>query len=149
MSRRSDKASSSTSLPKPAPENIATREYYSTIPEDEADFDVECPSPKSAPEETDEQGSSEQGDWTELGQDGQPVLKAKHSPSPSEILLQSDLQDQMALGELDREMREKGRTVEERKEKLLALRGELEREREVQRSCSLETGLSFGCADRT
>lgn len=54
---------------------------------------------------------------------------APHSPSPSDIVLNSDLQDVAEMSALDLELRQRGVERGERKEKLLELQGILVGER--------------------
>ena len=107
---------SSSTLPTPAGENIATREYYHTLPSDEPDTEFEFPSAPQSP-----QKAAVQPAETE---------RRGPSPTPSDILLQSELQDLPVLSAADEEMRREGKTERERKVRLVRLRGELEERRE-------------------
>jgi hypothetical protein len=120
MSRRANSSrNTSFSLPTPAGENIATREYYHTIPIDEPDTDIEYSSAPQSPKKADVQPA-------------EPAEPAERipSPTPSEILLQSELQDLSVLSAADAEMRREGKTEKERKKRLVRLRGQLEEKRE-------------------
>lgn len=140
MSRKCSKTNttpSAPSLPIPAPLNIATREYYrpsATVDANDADIDfpTSAPSSPKPQDENEQQGknardvrSEEVYDFIEISKT--PV--APHSPSPSDIVLNSDLQDVAEMSALDRELRERGVERGEKKEKLLELQGMLVRER--------------------
>lgn len=120
MSRRPNNPRYSSSiLPTPAGENIATREYYHPLSTNEYDYDMDFPSAPQSPKKA----------------AVQPAERVERSPSPtpSEILLQSELQDLPVLSAVDEKMRREGRTEAERKVRLVRLREKLEERRERER----------------
>ncbi|KAG9206597.1 hypothetical protein G6514_003431 [Epicoccum nigrum] len=120
MSRRPNNPRYSSSiLPTPAGENITTREYYHPLSTDEHNDGMEFPSAPQLPKKA----------------AVQPAERVERSPSPTppEILLQSELQDLPVLSAVDEKMRTEGRTEAERKVRLVRLREKLEERRERER----------------
>jgi hypothetical protein len=112
--------------PKPAPQNTATREYYSiddtadSPPEDNIDYPSSSPSP--SPTHTLPKNTT--GSTIEVQHEPTP------SPTPSDIITAAALEDIVAMGEYNKDMMKKSVSEKERKEKLLALQERLVADRE-------------------
>lgn len=83
---------------------------------DEPDTDIEYWSAPQSPKKVDVQPAERE--------------ERTPSPTPSEILLQSELQDLPVLSAVDKEMRGEGKTEREKKVRLVRLREQLEERRE-------------------
>ena len=120
MSRK--RSNTTVSLPTPAPENIATREYYrSSETNDAHDRNIDYPvSRRPSPEEQEDKNSegvssTDINDFVEVSKD------RPYSPSPSDIVTDCDLEDTVAMANLDRVLREGGAERAKRKKELLWL----------------------------
>jgi hypothetical protein len=120
------------------PKNTATREFFSTDETDAPPDEVDCASSAdSSPTiRAQKTGGEEKKDVAE--DPGKKVLISpkgreearETSPTPSDIVLNADMEDVGALGEMNRKMRDDGVSVEERKERLREMQGELVERRE-------------------
>ncbi|KAF3041216.1 hypothetical protein E8E11_007754 [Didymella keratinophila] len=124
---------SKPTLPIPGPLNIATREYYApSVTVDTYDADIDYPADADADDrltsstEPQQQNpfnanevvkSQDMYDFVEITKS--PL--ADHSPSASDIVLNSDLLDMAEMSGLDRELRGRGVPALERKRALLEL----------------------------
>ena len=122
------RSSTSTSLPTPAPENTATREYYrSSETNDAHDRDTDYPTSRrpSPEEQRDKNGqdvsSQEVYDFVEVCTNRDCGL------SPSNIVLSCDLEDMAEMSNLEQAIRDLPR--EQRKELLVALQEKLRADR--------------------
>jgi hypothetical protein len=120
------------------PKNTVTREFFST---DETDAPVDevdsASSADSSPTiRAQKTGSEEKKDVAE--DPGKKVLTSpkgreearETSPTPSDIVLNADMEDVGAMGEMNRKMRDDGVSAEERKERLREMQEELVKRRE-------------------
>lgn len=129
MSRK--RSNTDGSLPTPAPENIATREYYHASEAINAhDGDMEYPESRTpAPEK--QQGSTGEGRGAPRSRelDGFVEVRtdAPDSPSPSDVVLAGDLADMPALSDLEQATRDMPGA--QRKTLLLKLQEDLRVER--------------------
>ena len=135
MSRK--RSNTTVSLPTPAPENIATREYYrSSETNDAHDRNIDYPvSRRPSPEEQEDKNSegvssTDINDFVEVSKD------RPYSPSPSDIVADCDLEDTVAMANLDRVLREGGAERAKRKKELLWLQ---EKSRLERREAAEET----------
>ena len=135
MSRK--RSNTTVSLPTPAPENIATREYYrSSETNDAHDRDIDYPVSRRPSPEEQEDKNSEGVSSTDIN-DFVGVSKDRpYSPSPSDIVTDCDLEDTMAMANLDRVLREGGAERAKRKKELLWLQ---EKSRLERREAAEET----------
>ncbi|KAF2631683.1 hypothetical protein BU25DRAFT_479272 [Macroventuria anomochaeta] len=126
------RSNTTTSLPTPAPANIANREYHrSSETNDAFDRDIEYPN-SSRPFLEPEQANSEENsgvssrdayDFVEVSKE------VPHSPSPSDIPAACHLDDIQELSNLDQKTRKRGLPRAERKRMLLELQDKLTAER--------------------
>lgn len=117
----------------PAPQNIANREYFSTIEATDAhdtdiDFPVSLPEAETQQRQQDADNASRNVRSTDVYDFVEITHERTPSPSPSDIVLGSDLRDLAAMSELERETR--GLERKERKRVLLEMQEVRRAERE-------------------
>ena len=120
MSRK--RSNTTVSLPTPAPENIATREYYRFSETNDAhDREIDYPVPSRPSPEEQEDKNSEGVSSTDINDFVEVSKDRPYSPSPSDIVRDCDLEDTVAMANLDRVLREGGAERAKRKKELLWL----------------------------
>ena len=120
MSRK--RSNTTVSLPTPAPENIATREYYrSSETNDAHDRDIDYSVSRRPSPEEQEDKNSEGVNSTDINDFVEVSKNRPCSPSPSDVATDCDLEDTVAMANLDRVLREGGAERAKRKKELLWL----------------------------